>query len=82
MKNLLTYYILTLVPLGILFWLNRTDLINGTLFAGLLLFYIFIYRTFIDGKKLSDRNIIAKKDIWKLIIPGSRIEYFKELYLK
>jgi len=82
MKNLITYYILILAPLGIIIWLSKSDLIDGNLFVGLFLFYIFIYRTYIDGKKLADRNIIMKKDIWKLIIPGSRIEYFKELYLK
>jgi hypothetical protein len=34
------------------------------------------------GKRLSDKNIIQKKDIWKMIIPGKRFEYFNELYLK
>jgi len=82
MKNLLTYYILILVPLGILFWLNKADLINGTIFVGLILFYSIIYRTYTDGKRLADKNIIQKKDIWKMIIPGSRLEHFKELYLK
>ena len=82
MKNLLTYYILILGPIGILFWLNKTDLINGTLFVGLFLFYALIYRTYTDGKKLADKNIISKKDIWKMIIPGNRLQYFKELYLK
>lgn len=82
MKNLLTYYILILAPIGMLFWLNKIDIINGTLFVGLFLFYALIYRTYIDGKRLADKKIIPKKDIWKMIIPGSRIEYFKELYLK
>jgi hypothetical protein len=82
MKNLLTFYILILAPLGILFWLNKSDLINGTLFVGLIIFYALIYRTYTDGKRLADKNIIAKKDIWKMIIPGNRFEHFKELYLK
>ncbi|MDG4951538.1 hypothetical protein NLM59_11450 [Weeksellaceae bacterium KMM 9724] len=82
MKNLFTFYILILAPLGILFWLNKSDLINGTLFVGLIIFYALIYRTYTDGKRLADKNIIAKKDIWKMIIPGNRLEHFKELYLK
>ncbi|MGV8946120.1 MAG: hypothetical protein ACOH1N_06795 [Lutibacter sp.] len=82
MKNLLNYYILILAPIGILLWLNKADLINGTIFVGLILFYSIIYRTYTDGKRLADKNIIQKKDIWKMIIPGSRLEYFKELYLK
>ena len=82
MKNLFVFYLLILVPFGIILWLNKADLIDGMTFAGLLLFYVLIYRTFTGGKKLADKNIIAKKDIWKMIIPGNRLQYFKELYLK
>ena len=82
MKNLLTFYILIIVPLGILFWLINSDMINGTFFVGLLFFYAFIYRTYTDGKRLADKNIIPQKDIWKMIIPGSLLVHFKELYLK
>lgn len=82
MKKLVIYYILILAPVGVIFWLKEAELISGTLFAGFILFYAFIYRTFIDGKKLADKNIILKKDIWKLIIPGNRLEHIKELYFK
>lgn len=82
MKNLLTYYLLILSPIGVLLWLNKAVIINGTLFVGLIFFYAFIYRTYTDGKRLADKNIIPKKDIWKMIIPGKRLAYFKELYLK
>ena len=82
MKNLLTYYLLILSPIGVLLWLNKALIINGTLFVGLIFFYAFIYRTYTDGKRLADKNIIRKKDIWKMIIPGKRLAYFKELYLK
>ena len=61
MKNLLTFYILILAPLGILFWLNKSDLINGTLFVILLIFYALVYRTYTDGKRLANKNIIQKK---------------------
>ena len=63
-------------------WLSRTDLVNPTLFVLLLFFYVLILRTYVVGKRLSDKNVIQKKDIWKMIIPGKRFEYFKELYLK
>ena len=82
MKNIINYYILILTPLGLLIWLLRTESINTWMFIGLIFFYSLIYRTYIDGKKLADKNIISKKDIWKMIIPGKRIAYFKELYLK
>ena len=81
MKKLFNYYLKILIPLGILIWLNKTDL-NPTLFVFLLFFYALIFRTYVDGKRLADKKIIPKKDIWKMIIPGKRFEYFKELYLK
>jgi hypothetical protein len=82
MKSLLTFYTVILAPIGILIWLRKSDLINGTLFVGQIVFYALVYRTYTDGKRLADKNIIPKKDIWKFIIPGKRLEYFKELYLK
>jgi hypothetical protein len=82
MKNIFVFYLLILAPIGILVWLNKADLVNGTVFIGLILFYALIYRTYTDGKRLADKNIIPKKDIWKMIIPGNRLEHFKELYLK
>ena len=82
MKNLFIYYLTILSPIGVLTWLSRTDLVSPTLFVLLLFFYVLIFRTYVDGKRLSDKNVIQKKDIWKMIIPGKRFEYFKELYLK
>lgn len=82
MKNLLIYYILIITPLIIIVWVFKTDSINSSWLTGLIFFYVFIYRTYIDGKKLADKNIIKKKDIWKMVIPGKNLEYFVELYLK
>ncbi|EAR11489.1 hypothetical protein PI23P_06096 [Polaribacter irgensii 23-P] len=82
MKNLFIYYLTILLPLGILNWLSKTDLMNPTLFVLLLFFYALIFRTYVDGKRLADKNIIQKQDIWKMIIPGKRFKYFSELYLK
>ena len=82
MKNLALYYTLIIVPLATIFFLEKMDLINGTIFLSSFIFYALIYRTYVDGKRLSDKNIIPKKDIWKMIIPGRRIAYFRELYMK
>jgi len=82
MKNIFIYYVLILVPIGPLVWLSVSNIVNANLFAFLLLFYALIYRTYIDGKRLADKKIIPKKDIWKMIIPGYHLKYFTELYLK
>ena len=82
MKNILVYYLLIFVPFGLIVWVSRIELINSSVFVLLLFLYAFVYRTYLDGYRLFKKNIIAKKDIWKMIIPGSRLQYFKELYLK
>ena len=82
MKNLFVYYIVILAPIGLIMWLNKTELISTNVFIALFFFYLLVYRTIVDGKRLSDKNVIPKKDIWKMIIPGNHVKYFKELYLK
>ena len=82
MKNIFIYYLTILTPLAIIIWLNKTNSIDSTYFVGLLFIYLLVFRTYIDGKRLFDKNVIQKKDIWKMIIPGKRIEYFKKLYLR
>ena len=81
MKHLIVYYFYILAPPILLIWMKKIQLIDTTSFGVLVLFYLLIYRTYIDGKRLVDKNVITKKDIWKMIIPGKRITYFKELYL-
>ena len=61
--------------------LSKLELIASNVFVLLLLLYIFVYRTYLDGYKLAKKNIITKKEIWKLIIPGKRLQYVKDLYL-
>ena len=82
MKNIFIYYLTITAPIVIIVWLNKTDLLNSAQFVELLFFYLLIFRTYVDGKRLYGKNIIPKKDIWKMIIPGKRFEFFKELYLK
>lgn len=80
--KLLNYYLLIFVPIGMIILLSKLELIASNVFVLLLFLYIFIYRTYLDGYKLVKKNIISKKDIWKLIIPGKRLQYVKELYLR
>ena len=70
------------MPLGGIIWMSKFDIISSGQFVGLLFFYLLIYRTYVDGKKLADKGIIPAKDIWKMIIPGKHFTYFEELYFK
>jgi hypothetical protein len=82
MKNIIVYYFGAVVPAAIIFLLTLTNTINSNWFVYSFGFYLFIYRTYIDGKRLADKGIIEKKDIWKMILPGQRLRFFKDLYLR
>jgi hypothetical protein len=81
MKNIIVYYFVVIVPAAIIFLLRLTDTINSIWFVYSFCFYLLIYRTYIDGKRLVDKGLIEKKDIWKMIIPWQRFRFFKDLYL-
>ena len=80
MKNIFVYYFSLLTPLLVLigFWED----LNPTLAMLMLLGYVFIYRTWLDGNRLFKKGKIAKQDIWKVAFNGSRINNFKALYLQ
>ena len=82
MKNIFVYYLAIVIPFAIILFLPRTHTISPNWFLCLLLFYILIYRTYIDGKRLADKGIIKHRDIWKMIIPGQRLRFFRDLYLR
>ncbi len=82
MKNIFIYYLMSFIPFGLLIWLIKTKPMDSWTIIGLILFYSFVYRPYIDGKRLVEKNIIQKKDIWKMIFPWKTREFFNELYLK
>jgi hypothetical protein len=81
MIKLIIYYFNILTPLIILKWLSSNNQITAALLVFSLFLYALVYRTYIDGKRLADKKIIEKKDIWKLILAGMRAKYFQALYL-
>ena len=81
MKPLLIYYFLILTPFVLLIYSTKNHLINNSWFVILLFVYVFIYRTLIDYVRLRSKNIIGKNQFWKVLLPGARIKYFRELYL-
>jgi hypothetical protein len=82
MKNIIVYYFAVIVPVVIIFLLRQTNMINSNWFVYSFCFYLFIYRTYIDGRRLADKRLIEKKDIWKIIVPGQRFRFFKDLYVR
>ena len=81
MKNTFLYYLAVILPTILIVYLFRTKHIESGLFVGLLFFYLIVYRTFIDYLRLLSKNVIGKKDFWKILIPGFTFQYFRELYL-
>jgi hypothetical protein len=80
MKNIIVYYFVILVPFfGLLIAMKR-ELLSEEWCIALLVFYAFIYRTLTDYYRLKSKNAITSKQFFSLLIPGSRIKYFKELY--
>ncbi len=77
--RLFYYYLKIFVPLGALFTLLDFNLTSPLPFL-LFFFYVLVYRTYIDAKKLVEQDVILKKDMWKLVIPFRRVRYFKQLY--
>lgn len=82
MRNLLLYYIAILLPLGIVIYLYAQAQIGFTLFLILVITYLLIYRTWVDGSRLAAKGIISKNDRWKMMLPGMHMKHFTELYLK
>lgn len=80
MKNIVAYYLAILIPLATLFSLSQLGYIDAKNLVLLFLFYLFVYRTYIDGLRLVSIGLISRKDIWKLVLPGSRSDYLMELY--
>lgn len=81
MKNILIYYIAIILPLLIIMAIGL-NLNYPLLFAALLILYWMPYRAITDGLRLERKGLITRKDMWKLIIPGYRVDYIKELYFK
>ena len=78
MKNLFIYYLSILLPIPLLISVSN----NSVFFTFLLLFYI-IFRGFIDGQRLIEKNVIEKKDSWKsVLIPFWSSRFFRQLYFE
>ena len=80
MKSSIVYYFLIITPLAMLIYAATNKSVNNLWFAILLFIYAFIYRSFTDYFRLRSKNVIDTKDFWRILLPGARAKYFKELY--
>jgi len=76
--RLFKYYTLIIIPFVALFFALKFELVSSILFITLLSIYWFVYRTYLDAKKLIDQNVIEKHQWWRLLIPFRRVRYFKQ----
>lgn len=79
MKQLITFYILILLPLFFIFYIIPKLGLGSTWFLVALSIYCLIYRPVVDYQRLKGRGIV-RESFWKLYIPLFRFRYFKELY--
>lgn len=80
MKNIAIYYFSILLPIPLLITVGMERM--NALFAALMLAYV-VYRGFTDSKRLTDKGVILKKDMWKIfVVPFYSAMYMKELYFE
>ncbi len=69
-----------LLPFLLLIVAMKQEVIGMNWSLALLLFYAFIYRGITDFYRLKSKNVLNNNEFLKVLVPGSRIKYFKELY--
>ena len=79
-KNIAAFYLLLLIPMGIIVLSVKYGYINSPTFILLLLTYIFIYHPLICGLRLVENKKIRPQDIWKNLIPFWNDKYWMFLF--
>lgn len=80
-KNILIYYLLIFIPLGVLILSSKNNLISPIVFVILLQIYAFLYHPYVSGLRLLALNKLEKKDFWRMFIPFWDTKFFKNLFL-
>lgn len=80
-KNILVYYLLIFIPLGVLILSSKNNLISPIVFFILLQIYAFLYHPYVSGLRLLALNKLEKKDFWRMFIPFWDTKFFKTLFL-
>jgi hypothetical protein len=77
MKKLIFYYFAILIPIPLFIGFSS----NSKMFVIFLLSYV-IYRGFVDGQRLIEKEILDKKELWKAFIPFWCSRYYRQLYFE
>ena len=78
MKKLFFYHLLTLLPMMVILSLYIYAVIGSALFAILFCFYAFVYRPYIDFKRLQEKGLVTKEEFIKSF-GFIRFNYYYEL---
>lgn len=79
-KNIVLFYLLLLVPFGIIVLSVKAGSISSETFIVLFVTYFLIYHPFICGLRLIQNNKISKQDFWKNFIPFWNDKYWTFLF--
>jgi len=80
-KNIFLFYLLLLIPMGIIVLCAKYSYISSTLFVILLFSYLFLYHPFICGLRLLQNEKINRQDFWRNSIPFWNEKYWAFLFL-
>jgi|UniRef100_UPI004048455F hypothetical protein len=78
MDRLLTYHLATLIPMIVILSLYIYAVIGSALFAILFCLYAFVYRPYIDYKRLHEKGLVTKEEFIKSF-GFIRFNYYYEL---
>jgi hypothetical protein len=78
MKKLFFYHLLTLLPMMVILSLYIYAFIGSALFAILFFLYAFVYRPYIDFKRLHEKGLVTKEE-FKKSFGFIRFNYYYEL---
>jgi hypothetical protein len=78
MNKLLAYHLITLIPMVVILGLYSYAVIGSGLFAILVCLYAFVYRPYIDFKRLHEKGLVTKGEFLKSF-GFIRFNYYYEL---
>ena len=78
MNKLLAYHLATLIPMMVILYLYIYAIIGSALFAILFCLYAFVYRPYIDFKRLHEKGLVTKEEFIKSF-GFIRFNYYYEL---